>query len=209
MPAAIEKRNDVFITDHGSSRDNRSLALRVRRSHAHLGLGRLMRLRPRILQTCRYGLVPPGRPLLVVLAWCRHRNCNRSCMVRRRSRHPGRWIDRSWHWGLRPSRRRERRSTTRSGGRTCGGFAWSDRSLRRARLSGRRLRSAALGRSGLGRSGLGGGCRGQTSGHRGPRAGWIAGLVSRRRALLDRRTSLRSPRRHWTCRSTRRGRPTR
>ena len=31
MPAAIENRNEVFITDHGSSRDSRSRALRVRR----------------------------------------------------------------------------------------------------------------------------------------------------------------------------------
>src|SRR5690349_1676103 len=31
MPAAMEKRNDVFITDHGSSRDSRRRALRVRR----------------------------------------------------------------------------------------------------------------------------------------------------------------------------------
>jgi len=32
MPAAIENRNDVFITDHGSNRDNRSRAFRVRRA---------------------------------------------------------------------------------------------------------------------------------------------------------------------------------
>ena len=32
MPAAIENRNDVFITDQGSSRDSRSRALRVRRA---------------------------------------------------------------------------------------------------------------------------------------------------------------------------------
>jgi hypothetical protein len=38
MPAAIEKRKDVFITDHGSSRDNRSLALRVRRATPTFGL---------------------------------------------------------------------------------------------------------------------------------------------------------------------------
>src|SRR6476469_2513473 len=31
MPAAMENRKDVFITDHGSSRDSRSRALRVRR----------------------------------------------------------------------------------------------------------------------------------------------------------------------------------
>ena len=32
MPAAIENRNDVFITDHGSRRDSRNRALRVRRA---------------------------------------------------------------------------------------------------------------------------------------------------------------------------------
>src|ERR1700712_4246683 len=32
MPAAMENRNEVFITDHGSSRDSRSRALRVRRA---------------------------------------------------------------------------------------------------------------------------------------------------------------------------------
>src|SRR5829696_9023227 len=38
MPAAMENRNDVFITDHGSSRDSRSRALRVRRAMPALGL---------------------------------------------------------------------------------------------------------------------------------------------------------------------------
>src|SRR3954464_13426965 len=37
MPAAIENRNDVFMTDHGSSRDSRSRALRVRRATPALG----------------------------------------------------------------------------------------------------------------------------------------------------------------------------
>ena len=32
MPAAMENRNEVFITDHGSSRDSRSRAFRVRRA---------------------------------------------------------------------------------------------------------------------------------------------------------------------------------
>src|SRR6187549_128250 len=32
IPAAIENRNEVFITDQGSSRDRRSRALRVRRA---------------------------------------------------------------------------------------------------------------------------------------------------------------------------------
>jgi hypothetical protein len=32
IPAAIEKRNEVFITDHGSSRDSRNRAFRVRRA---------------------------------------------------------------------------------------------------------------------------------------------------------------------------------
>src|SRR3712207_5478788 len=38
MPAAIENRNDVFITDHGSNRDSRSRALRVRRGIPAFGL---------------------------------------------------------------------------------------------------------------------------------------------------------------------------
>jgi len=38
MPAAMENRNEVFITDHGSSRDSRSRALRVRRATPTLGL---------------------------------------------------------------------------------------------------------------------------------------------------------------------------
>jgi hypothetical protein len=38
MPAAIENRNEVFITDQGSSRDSRSLAFRVRRATPTLGL---------------------------------------------------------------------------------------------------------------------------------------------------------------------------
>src|SRR6185437_15798969 len=38
MPAAMENRNDVFITDHGSSRDSRSRALRVRCGVPALGL---------------------------------------------------------------------------------------------------------------------------------------------------------------------------
>jgi hypothetical protein len=37
MPAAIENRNEVFITDQGSSRDSRSLAFRVRRATPTLG----------------------------------------------------------------------------------------------------------------------------------------------------------------------------
>jgi hypothetical protein len=40
MPAAIEKRKDVFITDHGSSRDSRSLAFRVRRATPTLGFAK-------------------------------------------------------------------------------------------------------------------------------------------------------------------------
>src|SRR5215203_5023688 len=38
MPAAMENRNDVFITDHGSNRDSRNRALRVRRAAPGLGL---------------------------------------------------------------------------------------------------------------------------------------------------------------------------
>jgi len=38
MPAAMENRNEVFITDHGSSRDSRSRALRVRRATPTFGL---------------------------------------------------------------------------------------------------------------------------------------------------------------------------
>src|ERR671912_2257669 len=38
MPAAMENRNDVFITDHGSNRDSRSRAFRVRRATPALGL---------------------------------------------------------------------------------------------------------------------------------------------------------------------------
>ena len=38
MPAAIENRNEVFITDHGSSRDSRSRAFRVRRATPTFGL---------------------------------------------------------------------------------------------------------------------------------------------------------------------------
>src|SRR5918994_2096089 len=38
MPAAMENRNDVFITDHGSSRDSRNRALRVRRAAPGFGL---------------------------------------------------------------------------------------------------------------------------------------------------------------------------
>ena len=80
---------------------------------------------------------------------------------------------------MRPRRRRDRRRTTRDGGRTAGGLAWPDRSLRHARLTGGRLRGDL-------RSGLGGGGRSQTGSYRGPRTGWSAGLVSRRWALLDR-----------------------
>src|SRR4051794_19126334 len=39
MPAAIENRNEVFITDQGSSRDSRRRALRVRRAAPGLGRG--------------------------------------------------------------------------------------------------------------------------------------------------------------------------
>src|SRR6476469_2307217 len=39
MPAAMENRNEVFITDHGSSRDSRRRALRVRRGVPTLGFG--------------------------------------------------------------------------------------------------------------------------------------------------------------------------
>src|ERR671912_660768 len=38
MPAAMENRNDVFITDHGSNRDSRNRALRVRRAVPGFGL---------------------------------------------------------------------------------------------------------------------------------------------------------------------------
>jgi hypothetical protein len=38
MPAAMENRNEVFITDQGSSRDSRSRALRVRRATPAFGL---------------------------------------------------------------------------------------------------------------------------------------------------------------------------
>ena len=38
MPAAMENRNDVFITDQGSSRDSRSRAFRVRRAIPALAL---------------------------------------------------------------------------------------------------------------------------------------------------------------------------
>src|SRR5919112_2118510 len=38
MPAAMENRNDVFITDHGSIRDSRNRAFRVRRATPGLGL---------------------------------------------------------------------------------------------------------------------------------------------------------------------------
>src|SRR5215207_7600013 len=38
MPAAMENRNDVFITDHGSNRDSRNRALRVRRAAPGFGL---------------------------------------------------------------------------------------------------------------------------------------------------------------------------
>src|SRR3954449_1541908 len=38
MPAAMEKSSAVFITDHGSRRDSRSRALRVRRAVPTLGL---------------------------------------------------------------------------------------------------------------------------------------------------------------------------
>src|SRR5919112_612827 len=38
MPAAMENRNEVFITDQGSSRDSRSRALRVRRGMPAFGL---------------------------------------------------------------------------------------------------------------------------------------------------------------------------
>jgi|SRR5215211_2651316 len=38
MPAAMENRNDVFITDHGSIRDSRNRAFRVRRAVPGLGL---------------------------------------------------------------------------------------------------------------------------------------------------------------------------
>ena len=37
MPAAIENRKEVFITDQGSNRDSRSRALRVRRATPTLG----------------------------------------------------------------------------------------------------------------------------------------------------------------------------
>src|SRR3954470_6619213 len=37
MPAAIEKSSAVFMTDHGSTRDRRSRALRVRRATPTLG----------------------------------------------------------------------------------------------------------------------------------------------------------------------------
>ena len=79
---------------------------------------------------------------------------------------------------MRARGRRKRRSTARACWRTPGDLAWLDRSRRHARLSGRRLRTNLW-------SGLGGGCRGQTSGYRGPRASWGTGLVSRRRALLN------------------------
>src|SRR4051794_2688859 len=39
MPAAIENRNEVFITDQGSSRLSRRRALRVRRVAVDLGFG--------------------------------------------------------------------------------------------------------------------------------------------------------------------------
>src|SRR6185312_14512736 len=39
MPAAMENRNDVFITDHGSSRDSLNRALRVRRATPGFGFG--------------------------------------------------------------------------------------------------------------------------------------------------------------------------
>src|SRR3954471_4091833 len=39
MPAAMENRNDVFITDHGSSRDSRRRAFRVRRATPGPGRG--------------------------------------------------------------------------------------------------------------------------------------------------------------------------
>src|SRR5215208_1683891 len=38
MPAAMENMNDVFITDHGSSRDSRNRAFRVRRAIPGFGL---------------------------------------------------------------------------------------------------------------------------------------------------------------------------
>jgi hypothetical protein len=38
MPAAMENMNDVFITDHGSSRDSRNRAFRVRRASPGFGL---------------------------------------------------------------------------------------------------------------------------------------------------------------------------
>jgi len=41
MPAAIENMKDVFITDHGSSRDSRSRAFRVPRAAPALGLAAL------------------------------------------------------------------------------------------------------------------------------------------------------------------------